>query len=124
MKQILEIKHIEDLKKAITVLQSMLNTSKNIILLNGGLGAGNHSDITRAEGRSGSNRDRSDEARRRLDRRRSNRHAGAEGGPGASGHELRVGGTRDPNRQAGAPARGRSHPWQTDRDDLDRPSLA
>lgn len=40
MKQILEIKHIEDLKKAITVLQSMLNTSKNIILLNGGLGAG------------------------------------------------------------------------------------
>lgn len=40
MKQILEIKHIEDLKKAITVLLSMLNTSKNIILLNGGLGAG------------------------------------------------------------------------------------
>lgn len=40
MKQILDIKNVEDLKKAITALQSLMNESKNIILLNGDLGSG------------------------------------------------------------------------------------
>ncbi len=40
MKQILEVKHIKDLKIVITALQSLMNVSKNIILLNGDLGTG------------------------------------------------------------------------------------
>ncbi len=40
MKQILDIKHIEDLKKVATTIQPLLKTSKNIILLNGDLGSG------------------------------------------------------------------------------------
>ncbi len=40
MKQVLEITHLSDLNKAVMALQSMLDASKNIILLNGDLGAG------------------------------------------------------------------------------------
>ena len=40
MKQVLEITQLADLNKAVLALQSVLNVSKNIILLNGDLGAG------------------------------------------------------------------------------------
>ncbi len=40
MKLVLYIHQIEDLKKATSAVQAMMKTSKNIILLNGDLGAG------------------------------------------------------------------------------------
>ena len=40
MKTVLRINQIEDLVKAVQVLRSLLNSSKNIVLLNGDLGVG------------------------------------------------------------------------------------